>query len=723
MMRLSSLRMKMTWLPVVILVGLFAVSIAGLLTSSSASAQVQRIECRAVIVLDRSGSVAGQMATMKAQVKLLFDVGGIYDDHIKLAFWSFANDFMSSKPNYNSPNHDYVSSFGHNTSFDASIDSLRASGGTNYEHAFAHRNGEQNPYVAETANSADVIVFVTDGAPNPDSSKHPAREIVLRHKARGTDVIGGIVGTNTAKRPLNYVINGSETNATDTFFIRSNYSDLSDKLKEWIEAKCYPKIMCQWNSDIYADDPRCKEPEPVALPYALKPIVEAHNTVISGSDSASFGYKIENLERNDSKPTTWSVKRVLVDRGQAVDRLQFGGSGYQDEYSCAKLLALVSGNGTCEDAGASGNRVFKSGVSTLSAAELGPVSTTAVDDDWEVGTKLCYVLTVEKPTEKDSPSNRYSSAACVIVGKRPTFQVHGGDVVVGRHFAGDDMNSAAANIRGSLTAKTGSINKTFGSWVEYGVFAPGVVGGVASASGLEGGANGNVTSNQEFWSTLTFANTDGEYGKYTRENGMGAVANTAEYFIRGRTPVATLEDRPSIAFNGGGVTSGLYTKTNGSITLEQSSLEKGKMVILYVPNGTVTIAGNVTYQPGGYGSIAELSQMIIIARNITINGNVSRVDSWLLAQDDEQRGGTVATCDATPPLSSEVCGTPLVVNGPVVAKDVLLRRTAGAGAGEASGDPAEIFNLRADAYLWGYNEGRSALRAETTHTIELPPHF
>lgn len=722
-MRVPSIRTEITWLPLAILVSLFAVSIAGLLTAQPASAQVQRVECRAAIILDRSGSVGGQMATMKAQVKLLFDVGGIYDDHIKLSFWSFANDFMSNKPNYNAPYHDYVSSFGHNTDFDATLDTVQASGNTNYEHAFAHKDRVQNPYMANIANSADVLVFITDGAPNPDSTKVPAREAVLKYKARGTDVIGGVVGSNTAKQPLNYVINGSNTNATDTFFIRSNYSDLSDKLKEWIEAKCYPKIMCQWNNEIYADDPRCKEPEPVALPYMLTPVVEARSTVISGTDSAGFDYRIDNTLGNPSKPTTWSVKRLIVDRGQTVDPLKFGADTYRDEYSCARLMALVGGNATCEDAGAGGTRVFQPGRSTLSAAELGPASSTTVDDNWEVGTKLCYVLTIEKPTENDSPTNRYSRAACVIVGKRPTFQVHGGDVVVGRYFAGDGQNTAHANIRGSLTAKAGSINKTFGSWVEYGIFAPGVVSGVASASGLEGGFSGNVTGNQEFWSDLTFANTEGAYGHYTQENGMGAVANMVEYFVQGRTPVADLSTVESTAFNGGGVTSGLYVKPQGNLTIERSNLEKGKMVIVHVPDGTVTINGNITYQGGAYSSMSEIPQMIIIARNITINGVVSNVDGWLLAQDARQQGGVVATCEMEPPLSSEVCATPLTVNGPVVAKDLLLRRTGGAGAGDASGDPAEVFNLRADAYLWGYNEGRSVLRAETTHTIELPPHF
>ncbi len=232
-------RCGVAWLPVVVLAVLFAVGVAGLSTVKPAQAQAPGpVVCRAVIILDRSGSVALQMPTMKAQVKSLFDVGGLYEDRIQLAYWSFAYAYTNT---YNAPNHGYVSSFGRNTGFDASIDSLRSLGSTNYEHAFAHHNGVQNAYTADVANSADVMVFVTDGAPQPDSSKYPAREAVLKYKARGTDVIGGIVGSDTPRRALNYVINGNESNNTDTFYIRSNYSDLGDRLKEWVQAKCYPR--------------------------------------------------------------------------------------------------------------------------------------------------------------------------------------------------------------------------------------------------------------------------------------------------------------------------------------------------------------------------------------------------------------------------------------------------------------------------------------------------
>ena len=58
-----------------------------------------------------------------------------------------------------------------------------------------------------------------------------------------------------------------------------------------------------------------------------------------------------------------------------------------------------------------------------------------------------------------------------------------------------------------------------------------------------------------------------------------------------------------------------------------------------------------------------------------------------------------------------------------MANHLLLRRTAGAGRGAASGDPAEVFNLRPDAYLWASYMQRDANKVRTVKTTELPPRF
>lgn len=721
MLRLLKNRIDGIYIVLFALFCLLAVSVAGLLTSDTAEAQIRPSgECRAAIVIDRSTSVKPHLAMMKRNVTRLFEPMGIHNPRIKLGFWTFAN--LPGNENYNAPFHDYVPSDREDTGFSTQFESIDVStSGTNLEHSLGYHRGVQNQFIANIANRADLIVLITD-AEDFSTNMYRAQDASRKYRAQGVQVIGGLV-KNKSSSIMNRIINDSATKKDNIFQVSENYSNLSEVLQKWVVDKCYPKIYCEWNNTIFADDPRCEPP--AAKPYSLSPSVTLTGSgVLFGSGSTSFSYDVTNSSTEAaSRPTNWSVKRLVVDRGQPINALSFDeGEAYRDEYSCEKLVGLVRGKATCGNVeGASGTKVFGVGKTPMSVAEMGAATNAAVDDSWQVGTKLCYVLTLEKPTQLDEPTDRYSKAACVVVGKQPTFQVHGGDVVVGRNF--ESGGAGAANVVGNVTTKTGSINKTFGSWAEYGIFAPGVVRGVASAAGFEGGVPGISPPDQYEWSKLTFANRANDYGHFADEGGMGTTTNMVKYFIDGRRPVRQLTGDEPISFSGNDVVSGLYAKENGDLKVEGSTLNKGKMVIIYVPNGTATIDGNINYADERYGSIEEIPQMVIIAKNITINRNVTNVDAWLLAQDADGNGGKITTCDYTGNLTSEVCNTTLRINGPVLAKDMELRRTAGAGAGAASGQPAEVFNLRADMYLWGYNEGRSALRAETTHTIELPPHF
>lgn len=727
------IRRMTSFLPFLLLAGGLVIAIAAVGGDTpKAAAQAVPGVCHATMILDRSGSIdANEMNRMRSQIRRLFEPTGLYDDKINLAFWTFSNDLGND---YNSPFHGFVSSRGVNSSFNSRLNAILSGGNTNYEQAFAYNGNTRNPALNDIVEASDILVFMTDGEPNSPiggifgglTPEEAGRQAAIKHLNAGRVIIGGSIGSSDAQRKvINYVVSGDRNNYSSSFVISGNFDDLAAKLKQQIDTKCaelFPP--CQYNPNLPPESPDCKPPE--STPYSLTPGVTASNTVISGSDSAGFTYKVDNdSTAAASDPTKWSVTRLVVDRGQTVDPLYYAaGEAYRDGYGCANLRALVGGKATCDEAITSGTRGFGPGSTTLTPSELGPVGTTTVDDSWQVGTKLCYVLVIEKPTQRDSPTNRHSRAACVVVGKRPTVQVHGGDLVVGRYFKASDVSqTSSANVKGNLTAKSGSINKTFGSWVEYGIFAPGVVSGVASASGLAEGYGGAVAANPDLWSKLTFANTLGEYGHYTSTTNMGPVTNTAEYFLRGRAIARDLTSVSEVAINGADAATGLYQKPNGNLALDASTLEKGKLVIVSVPEGTVTIRGNLSYAAGPYGSMNEIPQLIIIARNIVINSNVTNVDAWLLAQGGDGSGGSINTCDFAGMLTSEVCNAPLRVNGPVMAKDLQLRRTGGSGVGNASGDAAEVFNLRADAYLWSYREGRSSVRAQTTYTTELPPQF
>ena len=165
--------------------------------------------------------------------------------------------------------------------------------------------------------------------------------------------------------------------------------------------------------------------------------------------------------------------------------------------------------------------------------------------------------------------------------------------------------------------------------------------------------------------------------------------------------------------------------TNRTITLPGAKDIKGTHV-LYAPESTVVIDGDLTYSSDQVSSPRDLPQTVIVAKNIFVRENVSRVDAWLLASD------TINTCENGGSkqffanLNLNRCTKTLEVNGPVVTKDLMLRRI-GKQTEDYKNMPGERFNLRSDAYLWlnEYDAGGSS-SANTIHTdsiTEMAPRF
>lgn len=689
--------------------------------------------CRAAMIIDRSGSVGAQgVETIRNQIKRLFQPTGIYDEKVQLAFWSFSNGapLFGGNGNYNYPFHGYVSSKGETSSFTTALNSIVASGGTNYQQGFAYNGATRNAALNDIIEATDIIVFMSDGQPNEpvgfgaSSARELGRQAAIKHSDAGRILIGGSVGQAVVS-VMNYTVTGNENNSSQTFTISNNYGDLAAKLKQQIDAKCrelFPPEPCQYNPNIPKEDPNCVPP--VAAVYNLLPLVTSDNTVISSDESASFTYRVTNNSVNvTTGDVEWSIKRVVVDKGQPAEPLFYGSDAYRDNYSCGSLMNLIGNNGTCEDNVARGTKKFPTGATTLSDLEVGGASRLVVEDRWPVGTKVCYVLAVNKPTEKENPKDRFSKAVCVVIGKRPTVHVYGGDLSVGKRFANDTepVDPTAAKVQAGVTIKADPVNRVFGSWVEYGVLAPGPVIGVASAAGLEGGYPATTGELQGFWSKLTFANTNATYGSFTE---AWTLPDTAGALLAGGGVVTQLTENDK-SFNGS-VASGIYEKQTGDLRLTSGTLDKNSSVVVHVPNGTVTIDGNLGYNDGPYSSIKEIPRLVIIARAINIKASVTQVDAWLIARNSATStgGGVVNTCsDGPTSLSITDCDKTLRINGPVMARHLLLRRTAGSGSGDGSKDPAEIINLRADAYLSSIANRGDVTLPMTTSTVELPPRF
>ena len=274
------------------------------------------------------------------------------------------------------------------------------------------------------------------------------------------------------------------------------------------------------------------------------------------------------------------------------------------------------------------------------------------------------------------------SVKCVLVAKSPGVQVWGNDVRVGSAFSGTGANT--------LSNLTGN-----GSWGEYSVIAPGTITKFGSAS--------DATGQQ-----LTFANTpsSGSFTSLANSAGLGTIPDVKTY----------LEKAGNAEY---AAKTGIHLeKTTGDVTI--SGYTANKVVIATNPSGTatVTITGDIINSSTGN----TLSQMVIIASKINILPTVRQVDAWLIATD------TLNTCYLTPPDTPKLgnCGTDsdastLHINGPIMAKSLVLNRTGGADTGSAPA--AEIINLRGDAYIWMHTLSSETGTIRTVYSRELAPRY
>ena len=210
-----------------------------------------------------------------------------------------------------------------------------------------------------------------------------------------------------------------------------------------------------------------------------------------------------------------------------------------------------------------------------------------------------------------------------------------------------------------------------------------------------------------------------------------------------------------------------YRDRNGNLIKGLGDGKNDNTLVIYI-KGNLIIDNNICLGDGckgtgmqliDYGlnrktnSAAKLPQVLIFADNISIAENVTRVDAWLIAQDGEintcaeHTPNSVVAKDARQRFADGSCDKTLMINGPIYAYDLVLPRTAGATHGYSpsnpsdvlyrqfgavgnandanlgSETPAEIFNLRADVYLWAYNQAQRYSEAIVTYKRELAPRY
>jgi hypothetical protein len=461
----------------------------------------------------------------------------------------------------------------------------------------------------------------------------------------------------------------------------------------------------------------------VAVPYnyTLTPsVIVDHSDVIEPNTLLNITPAVANTGPTKTQNTQWQLTQIIVKPGKTVPNAA-GGASLASQPPCGPYFSAVP-NAVCSTV-SSGTSVFSESGAVLAASAV-----TA--GDLAVGTQICFAFSVQ-PYSSGTTDWRHSAPICLTIGVKPKIQVWGGDLSVGKSFLGSSVTS---DVKTSISVKTvGATQKTFGSWIEYGIFATGSVTGAASGAAYADVNGMNTTTDFCVPSTLSFYNATkaagctGNIGHYTYTVPR-TIPDVAASFPGG-VNIGAASVVPNNLFTAGSNYIGTHA---GDLTLTASDLDPGKSGVLKV-TGTVTIAGNQTYNPDNkgakYTNVSQLPQLVIIANKIIINSGVTNVDAWLIASGAP---GVIETCDTNSmsyelsdplKLDSTKCNQLLTVNGPVMAKQLWLRRTAGSGTGPNSGDPAEVFNLRPDAYMWASARATGTGRIQTVYTTELPPRL
>lgn len=784
-----SLRQSITIIVPALFVLLVAFVAALLLTPHHATAQSgpQR-ECRVLLMMDRSDSIDNNWPTMRTQVMNLFTAPDLQSENVSLGYWTFSNvTSPGSNENFNKPYHDYVQVVGDPggyASFDNSLPLNKADilgGHTNYEQAFGYDNGQPNNRGANDdptdkmgvgnlqtmRSTADVLVLLTDGLPNypvgPDgvpldgSPTAVARGHAARETYGDKTVIGAYITNddNPDLSSLNATINGNPNDQTNIGPL--DFESIEGYLTEAIKNAC-----------------NVETPD-----YSLTPVTNVDGSAVQSGDTVNFSYSVNSDSPDGENATSgWQLYDVTIDSGVTGNPLNFTSAesacntGSSTPYcnsinNCSVILNMIGGRGTCS-AVPSGGRGTCGPTPSTSPGSGTNTFVPNVNNTWyspprcqtiedmPLGTRVCSMLVLVKPRGSGSTVNRGSSAECVTIGKTPLVQVHGGDVRVGRHFNNDDsLLSAIPGVYTSSFKVSGSAQpngRTYGSWVEYGVLAPGAIKRIASLSGYAG-ENGGYDSPviaggcDQNINKLTFSNTaadeSGDASAHDPECGHFAETQDPIPDIISaaivRQPIDPSRYTYPLRFDENSI-AGLYRNvaSGANVEINGGTITKGKTYFVYVPQGTVTITDTIAIADDTYANIGEIPQLVVIAQHIKIRDNVTRVDAWLVAPGTEDGEGIINTCvngtGNTPKLTANVCDQPLTINGPVMARELLLWRTKvdkneTACRIEAAtdcrdvGNPAEVINLPGTSTLWARGSGTNPGRAQTGYTIELPPYY
>lgn len=725
------IRKTVTFTSRFVIIGIVLASGLGIISSPKVTAlSATDNTCRAVLILDHSGSVGGNVGNLKDAAKSLFGAKRIGNDKIALGFWSFSgNGNRWYGGSYNNPHSNgFVPST--STGADAQdaknrLDTLVSEGSTFYNWALGYdgspghitsptRSNHRNPDIVSLGDNADVLVFTTDGAPTPAPDDGYDAGLVSATAARGIvqtkyfdtrpdyprTIVGAVIdGSDTlddkppgvsnaeAKRRLvRVVVNGSETDGTNVFDVDANYANFADKVRTLVISAC---------------------------DYKLTPTLTLPASRIEpGEDGDVNGKVANNSIRRKSINTEWRITRIAYPPGTrtfaSLDNRTMGGSADPCTAINSNGINHPLMNADCNPGWRNNTYAFSSG-DTL-------IDRTDNNIPTAIGSIVCYFLSV-KPPGFDEPDTawEHSKLRCVMVAKSPKVHITGGDVrslgTIYTHYNRD-----------------GSLAKWFGSWVEYGAFA---VGG----NGEDTPIYNRIASGRPSNSQYAFDGSGGDalsFKNDTSPNYFGYFGSLGATNLQSNFPLTDpgmVEDcSPDLTHAG----KNKCTTGSGNVTIGDAASDTAiSGTVIIRATGTVTINGNLLYNENiPRSDTTNLPQLVIIANKIHIRDNVERIFAWLVTTGS---GNEIDTCinghdnvtnnfGGIGRVSALDCDKKLRVDGPVKTSKLRLFRTAGAEV-SSRGASAEEFNFRPDAYLWLYNYRQSSPRVITSSIQELPPRY
>lgn len=306
-----------------------------------------------------------------------------------------------------------------------------------------------------------------------------------------------------------------------------------------------------------------------------------------------------------------------------------------------------------------------------------------------------------------SPLGRFDwhtvKSSCKPLAKKPSVAIWNGSLYTGGGI--DTLTADRFESPGwgkKVSDPANGQRKLFGSWSEHIAAVGKINSGLGSGASLAIGSEFNADTNFSKNFPLTIANQDPDSLGNSGVKVSTAIDQLKARMVNGDTP------------------------TIGSSFNPPTSLDAGQTYV-YKANSDFAIDSDITNAGGGYTSISQIPQIFIFLEGdheIKISKDVRKIDAWIIAPN-----GTIDTCVNFQNGSTEAkgdCNQRLIFNGPVVAKNIKLNRSHGSEGGNNANRalPAEVFNYRADAYLWAYAQsGKFGTSLNEVYMSELAPRY